>query len=506
MADVTGARPGDADTGAAELDAGVAAPDATDVLDTAAAGTMVLRGGALRFGGFALSLALSLGGVALVTRQLGVEDYGRYQTVLSLITIVGAVTDAGMATLGVREYAQRTGQDRDALMRTLLGLRLGLTAAGVVVAGAVAAAAGYGSELVLGAVLAGLGLAAIVVQTTLAIPLGVGLRNGALAGIDVLRQSLTLAGFVLVAVLGGGVAAYLAVPLPVGLVLLAIGAALVRREISLLPKFDLRAWGVLLTAAMAFAAATAVGTIYTYTAQVLTSFVASEHEAGLFAAAFRTFIVLGSVAGLLVTVAFPVLARAARDDDARLAYALQRVFETSAIIGIGAAVATVVGAPGVIRIMAGPDYADAVGSLRTVAVTLLASFVVSPMGFGLLSLHRHRGLLIANAAAFLTSLVAVGVLASAHGAEGAALGTVLAEATLAIGYVLALTHGRPDLRPEVGRPARALVAGGVALLMLLAPIPSIPAAVLALGVYVAALLVVRAVPDELLALVRRRAA
>jgi O-antigen/teichoic acid export membrane protein len=478
----------------------------TEILDSSAAGGLVLRGGALRFIGFATSTAMSLGGVALVTRQLGVSDYGRYQTVLSLITIVGAITDAGMGTLGVREYAQRTGADRDALMRTLLGLRLALTIFGALLAAAIAAAAGYGSELVLGALLAGTGLVLTVLQTTLSIPLGATLRNGALAGLDVLRQTLTVGGFGVCALLGAGVAAYLAVPIPAGIVLIAVVVVLVRGAVPLVPAFDLREWGLLLRAAVAFAAATAVGTIYTYTAQVLTSFVSTETEAGLFAAAFRVFIVLGSVAGLLVTVAFPVLARAARDDDERLAYALNLVAQTCMIIGLGAALATVVGAPGVIEIMAGPKYADATGALRIVSLTLLATFLVAPLGFGLLSLHRHAGLLLANAAALVVSLVSVGLLASAHGAEGAALGTVLGEWTLAGGYAFALTRGRPDLWPEVGRPLRALVAACAGLLVLLTPIPSIPAAILALGIFGVGLLVLRALPNELRELLPRRAA
>jgi O-antigen/teichoic acid export membrane protein len=469
----------------------------TEVLDTAQAGGLVLRGGALRFIGFAASTALSLGGVALVTRQLGVVDYGRYQTIISLMTIVGAVTDAGMATLGVREYAQRSGADRDALMRTLLGLRLVLTCAGAFLAAGIAAAAGYGASLVLGTVLAGIGLVLTVLQTTLSIPLGATLRNGSLAALDVLRQALTVAGFAVLALLGGSVVAFLGVPVPVGVVVLVAVWALVRRELPMTPAFDPRAWRVLLRAAVAFAAATAVGTIYTYTAQVLTSFVASEQEAGLFAAAFRTFVVVASVSGLLVTVAFPVLARAARDDAVRLAYAMQRVFETSAILGVGASLATIVGAPGVIRVMAGADYDGAVGPLRIVAITLLASFVVAPWGFGLLSLHRHRGLLLANAAALAVSMVAVGVLASRHGAEGAAVGTVLGETTLAIGYLVALTAGRADLRPRFGRPFRAVLAAGPGLLLLAAPLPSIPAAIVAVGLYAAALVLLRAVPDEL---------
>ena len=71
---------------------------------------------------------------ALVTRHLGTVDYGRYQTVVALVTIIQDVTDLGMTTLGLREYVQRRGEERTTFMRVLLGLRLALTALGIVAA------------------------------------------------------------------------------------------------------------------------------------------------------------------------------------------------------------------------------------------------------------------------------------------------------------------------------------------------------------------------------------
>jgi hypothetical protein len=105
-----------------------------DILDSRAAGGLVVRGGAARAAGYVAGTLLSLASFALITRHLGVERFGDYQTALSVITVVSAITDAGMATLAVREYATLDGATRDRLMRNLLGARIGLTAAGVVVA------------------------------------------------------------------------------------------------------------------------------------------------------------------------------------------------------------------------------------------------------------------------------------------------------------------------------------------------------------------------------------
>lgn len=473
------------------------------MLDSTTAGPLIIRGGLLRGGGYVVSTLLALLGIAMVTRHLGVADFGRFQTVISLITVVGTVTDAGMATLGLREYAQRAGSDREELMRSLLGLRIALTLAGAGIAAAIAVALGYDTALVLGAVLAGLGLALTVVQTTLTIPLGVDLRNVPIAVLDVLRQLLTTGLYAVLVVAGAGVVAFLGVTIPVGLVLVVVAALLVRGRVPL-PRLDLARWGRLLRMAAAFAMATAVGTIYLYTSQILVAGVTDARETGLFAASFRAFVVVGLIPGLLITVAFPLLSRAARDDRERLAYAVQRLLDTSIILGLGASIGLVVGAPAIIEVMAGSAFADAVPALRIQGVTLLATFVLAPVGFALLSLHRHRAILLANAVALAVVLPSVGLLAAASGAAGAALGTVIGETALAVGYLVALRAGAVAVFPSLGRGSRALAAALPPMAVLALAIPSWLAAIVALAVYAALLVALRAIPDELRELVPRR--
>ena len=120
------------------------------------------------------------------------------------------------------------------------------------------------------------------------------------------------------------------------------------------------------------------------------------------------------------------------------------------------------------------------------------------------SLHLHRGLLPANAAALAALIPTVGFLAASWGAEGAAAGTVVAEAALAAGYFVALHRARPDVVPRPGRAIRAVPAAGVAVAVVALGLPAVPAAALALAVYAVLVVVVGAVPDELRELIPRR--
>jgi O-antigen/teichoic acid export membrane protein len=481
-----------------------ASGDVPDVLDTPAAGGLVVRGGVLRFGSYVGVVALSVISAALLLRHLGPAHFSQYTTVLSLVGVVAVVTDAGMASLGTREFAVREGADRDALMRDLLGLRVTLTLGGVVLAMAFALAARYDAALLAGTFAASLATVALVLQHTFSIPLSAELRMGALSLLELGRQTLMVGAIVALITLGAGVFALLAATLVVNLLLLVPSAALVRGRITLRMELRPRRWISLLSLTVAFSLATAVGTIYIYTAQILTSLVASAHQSGLFAASFRVFIVTAGVPGLLVSGTLPLLARAARDDRERLAYALARIFEVSLILGVAAAVGLLGGAQFVIAVVAGPKYAGAAAVLRIQGLAMIASFVLAGWSFALLSLKRYRGLLLANAAALAVSCALTLTLAAVHGARGAAVATLGGEGTLAAGTLFVLVLGHPELRPPLGiLPKVALAAAPATVLALATDLPSLVRALLALGAYGLLIALMRAVPKELTELIPR---
>lgn len=486
----------------AALDEAEHAP--ADVLDSSAAGGLVIRGGVFRVASYAAVVALSILSFALLARHLGVVRFGQYTTVISLVSLVSMVTDAGMSNLGTREFAVRKGNDRDTLMRDLLGLRVALTTIGVALATLFAALAGYDGALLAGTVAAGLATVALVLQHTLSIPLAAELRLGTVSLLDVARQALTVIALVALIASGSGVFPLLAVTLAVYVLLMPVTAALVRGQISLRMELRPRRWLKLLRLTVVFSLATAVGTIYVYTAQILTSLVSNAHQSGLFAASFRVFIVAATVPGLLVSGALPLLARAARDDRERLAYAVQRIFEVSLILGVATALGLLAGAQFIVHLVAGPQFAGAAAVLRIQGLAMIASFLVAGWGFALISVKRYRGLLAVNALAFAVSCVLTLTLAAAHGARGAALATLCGEATLAAGTLLALVHGRPEFRPQPRVvPKVALAAVPAVAIAEVGGLSSLARTALALAAYALVIAITRAVPKELTELVPR---
>jgi len=470
-------------------------PPAEDVLDTARAGGLVIRGSALRVGGYALGTALAVVASAVLLRHLGVEGAGRYTTVISLLAIVSGLTDAGLVNIGVREFSTRSGAARREVMRDLLGLRLALTSAGVLGAVGFAALAGYTPAMIAGTALGGAGILLIGAYGALAIPLSARLRLGAVTVLEFLRNALSAALLGGLALAGAGLVTLLAVPLPVGVGLVIAAYPLVRSEMPWRPSLALWRWRALLVDVLPYAMATAVGFVYVYLTVILLGFVADDREVGLFSAAFRVFIVLAGASGLLAQTAFPVLARAARDDSERLAYGTQRLLEGSFIVAGAAGLGIGFAAPVAIDVVAGGEFGGAVGVLELQAVAFAGTFPAAVAGFAVLAQGRYRAVLVANGVALAVSLVVTLTLASA---KGAAVANIAGELALLGGYVVALCSGPARLPLRLGLMPRVWLAAALgAVAGFVTPAPSLVRTAVALAVFGAALLVARGVPDEI---------
>jgi O-antigen/teichoic acid export membrane protein len=477
--------------------------DPLRVLDSPTAGARIIRGGALRTGTYIAGVALGIGSAALMTRHLGVEDFGKYVIVTSLIAIVAGLTDVGLSNIAAREFATLEREERDRLIANVLGIRLTIAAVGVGAATGFAALAGYDSVMVVGTVLAGVGLVIATAQQTYSIPIGAALRFGWLGTLDLLRQVAFVAVVVVLLLADAGLLPFLAATIPASVLALAVAIPLVRRIAPLLPRFERSEWVKVLRLIGVYAAAAAVGTIYVSAVIVTTSLVGTADESGYLGAAFRIFTVLAGVPLLLVSTAFPVLARAAHTDYERLQYAVQRLVDIALVVGTWMGLATMLGAGVAIDVVAGAEFDPAVPVLEILGVALLASFLAVTGAYALVSLHRHVALLVGNLIGLTAAIALTAALVPEFGAEGAAVATLVAEFGIAALYGVVL-FGSGALRYDFQIPPRVVVAAALAAALALTPLEGVLLVLAATVVYWLALFVLRGIPPEVFdALLRR---
>jgi O-antigen/teichoic acid export membrane protein len=475
-----------------------------DVLDTPAAGHKAIRGGVLRIGGYVAGMVLTLASAPLLTRHLGVEDFGRWVTVLSLVTIVALVADAGMTVVGVREYAIRDDAGRRVLMANLLALRLLVGGVGMLLAVGFAAVAGYGGELVLGTALAGLGMLLGIMQVTYTVPLISALRLGVVTAVDLLRQAIVVAGIIALVVAGGTLTAFFSLFIPAGAICLLVTVLVVRRFAAIRPTLQRDEARYILTETLPAAASTLLTSLFYRVAVIVMSLVATAKQTGYFGASFRIVEVIIAVPSLIAGAAFPIMARAAETDRIRLAYALQRLFEAGVILGCWTAISVVLGAQVGIDVLGGEDYEPAVAVLRIQGIALAVSFLVAVWAAALWVTGARRALLLANVVGVSAAIVLTAVLASLQGAIGAAIAMTISEVVLVVALGTALMRPQPELRVDWTIVFKALPATAAGLAVWFLPLPDVAKVLLGSLAYFGVLLALRALPPDLLDAARGR--
>ena len=474
-------------------------PEPVDILRRPEAGAKVLRGGLLRGGGYLVGLLVAAVTSVFLLRYLGVEDFGRYAVVAALLGIVSSVTDAGLTAVGARELAVRTPPERERALASLVSLRVGLTAAGVLLAVGFAAVAGFDRDVVLGTLIAGIGVILVNTQATMMLPLSVGLRLGAITAVEVLKQLLTLAGVVVLVAAGAALLAFFGVQVAVGIAVLALTPVLVGGFARMRPSLDGPTARHLIREALPMAAALAMNVVYLRLLVILVSLLTAATATGLFATSFRVFEILLGLPLIVLSVALPLLAVAGAEDRERMRYALQRLTEVALAASVGLALLTAILAEPAIDLLAGDEYAGAAPILQIHSLALVPVFASQAWTLGLVALRRQRAVAWANALALATVLTAGLALISAYGPKGGAAAGVVTETLLAVALLLALVRGAPDVAPSLGFAWKPLVSLGAAAAVLLVPglSPWVDAAI-AGTVYLGAAFAVGAVPREVL--------
>lgn len=467
------------------------------MLATSEAGGLAIRGGILRVGGYLAGIGLALAAIPLLTRHLGVDDFGRYITVISLIAIAGLISEAGLTVVGVREYAVRDSDARERLVRNLVGLRFVVAAAGALAATLFAVVAGYGGEMVVGTALAGVGLVFAVVQQAYAVPLQADLRLGLITVFDLVRQALTVVAMLVLVLAGAGLVAFLAIPIPAGIAVALAAVVVVRRQFDARPAFDRGEWRYLTREALPVAIASTIGSFFYRIAIIVMSLMATAKETGYFSASFRIVEAILMVPGLLTAAAFPIIVRASHSDSKRLSYSLQRLFDMAVILGAWTALCVILGAGPAIAFVGGSDYEPAEEVLRVQGIALASSYLVAVWATGLWALREQRALAWANVVGVALAGGLTAALIPEWEALGAAIAMTVAEVVLAGMYAYALMRRRPHLRPELGIVPKTLAAAAPAFALWFAPLPDVVNVVLATAVFYGVLVGLGGMPMEI---------
>ena len=203
-----------------------------------------------------------------------------------------------------------------------------------------------------------------------------------------------------------------------------------------------------------------------------------------------------SIPILVAGVALPMLAAAARDDRARLRYAIEGLSEGAVIAGVLIVLITVRAAEPVMSIIGGHAFGPAGAVLRIQVGALMFGALVQIWAVALVALGRQRELILTNALGLLGVAAFAVALVEPFGAQGGAAASVLGDVLLAslIYWRLRACDIRVVVRMSfLGRVALAALAASAALVL---PVPDLLAAGLAGVLFLGVGQLVGMVPEE----------
>ena len=440
----------------------------------------------VQLAGRTISVALMLVSFAIVTRYLGVAEFGAYALVVTFLTLAVAVADLGTTPIGVRELSRHPEEARQ-LIGSLLGLRMLLATAAALVLLALSLVVDYEDLVREGLRLAALaaiplvlvGLPAIVFQSRLRLELS--------TIVEVVTAVTALVLVVLATAADLGFNAVVAATVGAATVGAATGYALATRLASLRPRFETNALRSLTKASLPIGLFMVFGVVHFRVDTLLLSILKPLEDVGTYSVAYRFLEQALFIPGFFVAAVFPIIATYHATDDPLLKTAIDKSFAFLVMVALPLATATFVLAPDIIRLIAGDEFDDSVRPLRVLAFASIFLFTDALFSALLVIYDRQRQLLVLGGSVVVGNIALNLILIPRFSYMGAAVATLVSGAAGGIAIIVLAMRSvgvALDLSPL---PRVAVASAGMAV-VLWATLPLPLLATIAAGAVVYAVL------------------
>ena len=463
---------------------------------------LVASNTAVQVGGKAVTLAIGLASIAVLTRYLGPEDFGKYTLALTYMQLFTVLADVGLVTIVVREisrYPDRT----ERLVGNTLTLRLLLSAGAIVFAALISLLLPYDRDVRVAILLAGFPLLFGMVNSTFVTVLQARLRMGRAVVGDVVGRAVALAAAGVVVALDLGFFAVMGTAAAGALATALVTMLLTRRVVPLRPRSEPQVWRRLLAMALPLGVALAVNEIYFRADTLIISLYEPYDQVGLYTLAYRMLeltLVFGTV---FLTTTFPLLSHAVADDEPRARRTIQLSTDLFVALGVPLVAGGLVLAPALVELAAGSDFEDAATPLRILLAAGGLAWINGVFGYALIAKDRQLSALWLNLTALAVNVGLNLLLVPRYGIVVAAVVTVASEVLILAGsYVLMRRYFDFFPVPRTLAPAVLAAAVMAGLLLVLRDAPVLLLLPLGAAVYAGLMWLTSPASRELVAGVR----
>ncbi len=364
-------------------------------------------------------LLLGLVSIAITTRYLGPDRYGRFALALSFVQLFGVLADAGLTTIIVRELARKP-ERAASVLGSALALRSGLAVAAAGAAALAALLMPYPPDVRVAVLIAGIPLVLGLLNSAFVAVLQSDLRAGRIAIADVAGRAAAVAAVALVAALDLGFYAVVGAAGVGAAVTLALTSLLARSWLPERPRADRATMRELLVAAAPLGVALALNEAYFRADALIISLSRPFEELGLYALAWRVGELTATLPAAFLVAVFPLLARFVAASDPRMPAALRTAADVLMSAGVALAVGGALVAPELARALGGEGFEGAATPLRILLAAAAIGFVNGLYGHALIAADRQLAALWLNVVALVLNVALNIALVPAYGIEAAA--------------------------------------------------------------------------------------
>ncbi len=469
-------------------------------LETAPLATVVARNSLFGLLGLAIDKAVFLLIVLFVARYLGPAGFGRYAFVTAYVAIFQFVADMGVEMILVRRISQRPAE-RDRLLANGFGMRLCLSAAAWLAAAALVPAVADRSyvELTLiggGSLLGNTWMAYKALYRSL-------MKIEYLLLLWAFNATAAAAGVAIAIAMGWGVEGALAGIAAGSIACFPLSVAVSWRHFRFRLRCELRLWGALFREALPLGLNAVLVSISLRVGPLLLIRLRGPTEVAFFSAAAKIVEALSLLPEIPMLTIFPAMAAVCREAPSELARLNRAATKWIVVLLVPAILAAGSLAGPVLTLLYGDAFAGSHPVFRILVWATLFNATGVVWTGTLTALGLQRALLSFYALATAVHVLLGLALIPPLGASGAAMAAVGA-AAVAQACIAWFPRAASFIRPACpGALGAAGIGAAIAWLVPSAPVPPVPATLLALGAYAAAVLATGIIGPEERALARR---
>jgi len=421
-------------------------------------------------------------GTVVIARGLSSEGWGAYSFVFGLLGIVGMITDLQVGRIvlrGVLDADDRAG----GVVGSYISFRFFVGLASLVLAIAFVLVGGYEAQIVVGTMIAGVGvvIGSVVYGMLLWFQARLWLRPVAVA--SAIGAAVQLALVLAVAAGPQSTLALFAGAWTVGqaAILLMQWWALRRRNLRFSLRIDLSDWWVWLKEAVPLAIGAGLATLYFKVDLVMLSKLDTLEAVGQYGIGYKFADIVSYVPVAVLTPVLTLMITAWPRDKATVRNHFRQVAVLFILGGVTLTVAFALVADPVVRLLYGERYAPSVDAARLLVAGAAIQFFSQLCFVTLVAVGRNRPYVLAGLTGLAINVALNLVLIPRYSFDGSASATVVTECVVLVVLVAALRRTRGIMTFPWAAAARIAVgATGMAvtylLLDLVAPWPIAAAA------------------------------